>query len=378
MTDVLHRRPKERAKLKEMLLSGASILMLAPRRVGKTWLMSRIEEDMTASGWLCISIDLEGMQREDQFLRELCQHIEESKGVKERSLLQLKQRFRQATSSMSDGNLADAVGKIDHREFLETLIESLNAGDQPTLVLIDELALFVQVLSEQDVEQAKSLLYHLRKLMQRYKQVRWFLTGSVGLDAIARHHGMEGSILGVDPFPLDPFTPEEAASFLEELFDRMPEERRFAFETGAFDHLVAEIGWLSPYHIEQVVKLIVPEGDPPKASIDAIEAAFDKILDPHRRIHFSPWVEHIEKNFADEETQRLAAVLDILCEKPEGETEKTIIKGLEELLGYAPSRRQFKDALIALGNDAYLLRDGEHWRFRSGLLRRFWLEYCQS
>ncbi|MEQ8651272.1 MAG: hypothetical protein RIC87_02290 [Kiloniellales bacterium] len=374
----LHHRPQERESLREGLEAGTSILMLAPRRVGKTWLMGKIEEDMAEHGWLCISIDLQGKTKEEEFLRELCQRIEESQGLKTRSVNQLKQRFSQAMASVGEGNLADAVGKIDHREFLETLIESLNGGDKPALILIDELALFIQALIKRDADQAKSLLYHLRKQIHAYPNVRWFLTGSVGLDAIARQHGMEGGILGIDPVPLEPFTVAEAESFVEELFGRMPEKRCFTFTDGAFDHLTGEVGWLSPYHIDQVVKLIRPEGNPRKASVEAVEAAFCRILEPSRRLHFSPWVEHIKKNYPAAETQLMAGILDILCETTKGETEATILTKLQKPLGKAPGGRPFKDALIALKSDAYVTRVGESWRFRSGLLRRFWLEYHRS
>ncbi len=378
MALLIHERPQEREDLRAELLQGSSFLVLAPRRVGKTWLMKRLAEDMTEEGWLCITIDLQGKTEEEQFLRELCQKIEETKSLKARVVGQIGQRFRQAAAGWEDGNLADVVGEIDHREFLDALVKSLNEEDRPTLILIDELALFIQALVAQNVDQAKSLLYHLRKLMQAYPNVRWFLTGSVGLDAISRQHGIEGGLLGIELFPLEPFTREEAESFIEEMNAQRRVRKPFSFANGAFDYLIDELGWLSPYYIEHVVKLIRPDGDPPTASRETVESGFARILHPSCRTHFAGWDEHIDKNYPRDEAERMSAIVDMLCDDMAGETETTIMTRLEQMLGQGPSARQLKNALIGLESDAYIHRDGERWRFRSGLLRRFWLEYCQS
>ena len=42
----MFQRPEERRQLRHHLANGASILMLAPRRVGKTWLMHKLVDDM--------------------------------------------------------------------------------------------------------------------------------------------------------------------------------------------------------------------------------------------------------------------------------------------------------------------------------------------
>jgi uncharacterized protein len=56
-------RKAERTEIKRILLNQSSIQMLAPRRVGKTWLMHRIAEDLHAQGWTTVFTDVEGMLR---------------------------------------------------------------------------------------------------------------------------------------------------------------------------------------------------------------------------------------------------------------------------------------------------------------------------
>ena len=72
MSTQTHHRPAERERLKRLLLSGHNVLMLAPRRIGKTWLMKQVEKDLTKDGHLCIRIDVEGKTTEQDFLKILC------------------------------------------------------------------------------------------------------------------------------------------------------------------------------------------------------------------------------------------------------------------------------------------------------------------
>lgn len=378
MSPKKHQRPEERKALKAEFMRRASVLLLAPRRVGKTWLMGAVKGDMAEAGWLCISIDLQGKDSEEEFLRELCGKVEVTRGLRDRAMAHLESRFKQVLSGASVGNLGDVVGKIDHRELLEALVKLLNDQGQPSLILIDELALFFQSLAKRDPQRAQSLLYHLRGLREAYGNVRWFLTGSVGLDAVSRRHGLEGAILGLEPMPLEPFTAEEANSFVDEVFLRVPALTRFRFAPGALEHFIEELGWLSPYHIEQLLKLIKPVGTPPIAEIEQVDAALGEILSPMRRLHFSPWEEHVKKNFEPNESQLMCRILDILCDHTDGEMEVSILTNIIPGGSTLPTRRQVKNALTALEVDAYLTRDGDRWKFRSGLLRRYWKEYCQE
>src|SRR5689334_7019340 len=98
MPDKLHHRIAERSELAARLQAGSNILMLAPRRIGKTWLMDKIVADLTAQGWLCIKIDVESTRTEDQFLRALCQEIEKTQALTDRVKSHLFQRFKQLTT----------------------------------------------------------------------------------------------------------------------------------------------------------------------------------------------------------------------------------------------------------------------------------------
>jgi hypothetical protein len=375
-----HERHAERANLRQRLLSGASILMLAPRRIGKTWLLRKVEEDMTAEGWLCILVDVEGKQTEDEFLLELCNAIEKKQGLGKRLLAHLTQRFKQVSLDAKGGSLHEVVGKIDARAFLETLVESLNAEPIRTLILVDEIALFVLEMVRQNPEATSALLYHLRKLQQSYTKVQWFLTGSVGLDVVTQRYGMTGALLDYDSFALDPFTPASARSYVEELCAAQVVPNPFTLSDDGFDQLVQELGWLSPYYLRQIALLIKPSqpASPaaglPIATRDDVARAAQELLSPQRRMHFAAWREHIVKNFEPAETVLLWSILDIASESSLGEIEATLLIRLDQK-GQKVTVNDLRDALNSLSNDGYLVGKDRRWRFQSELLRRFWQEF---
>ena len=82
----MHNRPAERRELRRILLTGASVQMFAPRRIGKTWLIHKLAEDLRAEGWVTIVVDVEGMRTEEEFLRALCRKLEEAGGSAQRAL----------------------------------------------------------------------------------------------------------------------------------------------------------------------------------------------------------------------------------------------------------------------------------------------------
>ncbi len=375
----LHHRPAEREDLKRLFEGGVSAQMLAARRVGKTWLMKRIAEDLSSAGWTCIHIDLEGMRTEEELWRSLCREIEAKQELHTRVFSHFFQRFKQLKDGASSASLTQIVTQIDPKLFSQTLIESLNDQGKKTLICVDEISLFVSERAEQDPAAARALLYHLRNLRQNYPNVLWLLTGSIGLDVVTRRLGLQGALLDLQVFPLEPFTEPAAHAYLEELGTQRRLTKPLQFEEDAFQHLVRELGWLSPYYLYHVGGLIRPSGaelhNGQRTVTKAdVEHAFTEILKPTYRPYYAAWEEHLDKNFPREQSERLRALLAICCQTAEGEIEATLLTRLAEKF---PSvrRREWIDLLTCLVNDGFLVKSGPRWPFRSGLLRRYWLEY---
>src|SRR6267154_429701 len=108
----MHERLDERAELRHLLTKGDSVLMLAPRRVGKTWIMRRTEEDMGGESWGTVFCDVEGLPDESEFLRHLCQQIEMNESGTTRAFTHVGQRLKQLLSDGGWSNVQEAITKL--------------------------------------------------------------------------------------------------------------------------------------------------------------------------------------------------------------------------------------------------------------------------
>ncbi|RJF87143.1 hypothetical protein D3874_08980 [Oleomonas cavernae] len=377
----MHNRREERAELIRIFEAGVSVQMLAPRRVGKTWLMREVADDLLRNGWEIVFLDVEGMRTEKEFLGALCRKLEQTAGFADQLTRNLKQRLKQFLAGTADGNPIEALGRLDAKDFAEALVAALDDARKPTVILIDEISLFVMERLAQDPDGTKAFLYHLRNLRQSYPGVRWLLTGSIGLDAVARRSGIQGAFLDLEVFALHPFGEAAAASYLADCCSRGLVRKPFALDAEGLAHLAAELGWLSPYYLKLVANRIEPRGENlsgrRRARKEDIDEAFAALLEPVYRSNFAAWEEHIDKNFPAAERLLLHAILDVCCEAVDGEIFDTLFARLRSEHPTI-SVRLLKDMLCVLANDGFLQDRAGRWRFSSGLLRRYWLRYLHA
>jgi hypothetical protein len=343
--------------------------------------MREVEKDLQALGWLTIFSDVEGMRTEDEFLRDLCKKIEEVGSIAQRARGQFVQRLQQLVTGDFDGNPISAIGRVDVKRFSEALVASLDEQQVDAVILVDEIALFVSTRLAVDRDATLDFLYHLRKLRQAYPRVRWVLTGSIGLDVVARRANLAGALIGLEIFPLEPFSKVEACAYLNELCQNGKVRWPFALDDAGFDHLASQLGWLSPYYLKLISDRIKPSGDKtrglPLATIADIDRAFDQLLMPVYRGHFTAWEEHLRKNFPKVEADILHSILESCCSQPEGETIATMQARLVQKYP-ALTPRELMESLSSLANDGFLSEIDGRWCFRSGLLRRYWVKYISS
>jgi hypothetical protein len=302
--------------------------------------------------------DVEGIADETEFLKHLCQSIERREALAKRAIGHLQQRFKQVLSDGNWSTVQEALGRLDWKSFSDTLVGSLNAGTKPTLILIDEMSLFVAARLRHDRDAALNFLYHLRRLRQRYPNVRWMFTGSIGLDVVARGASLSGALLGLRSFPLEPFTSAAARAFLNHLCETGAVFRPFDLTDEGFAHFEAQLGWLSPYYLEELANQVQPSGSPgpngrPTATIDDIGRAFESLLAPQHRLHFAAWEEHIPKNFDPPDRDRLLRILNKCGETPEGEQFSTL-QAILSRTDPALTTSELRNLLTVLVTDGFL------------------------
>jgi hypothetical protein len=376
------RRTERNELIYQLVERGKSVLMLAPRRIGKTWTMRRIEEDADSEPFDAVFYDAEAAKSEDEFYRQLNRAIEKRLGFTTMARAVATERFKGIFSGNHEqGKLAQILGKLPPKQLLEAVVEQLNARKDPTMIMVDEIAIFVLRLYRDRPERVEVFLSELRDIRQRFPNVRWLLTGSIGLDWVARKAEVAGALNDLKPYSFTPFSTAAARKFIERFVRDGGTRRPFFLEKGTFDYLVAELGWLSPFYLEAIAGEIRGSGEADKegrniANKNDVENAFRTLLESQNRNYFSSWCEHLSKNFETPMKERLHILLDVCARSADGAVIDTLLSAAAKN-DPTVTRGDIRDALDILNHDGYLTENEATGRFKftSGLMRRWWLRW---
>jgi hypothetical protein len=371
-------RELECKDLWRLFRKNQNVLMLAPRRIGKTMLLHQIADKSEDNGFRGVVVDVEGYSEEKDFFQQLCSSIQEEIGTG-RSLISIfTNRLKLVIHGSEDvKDWRQLLLNTDWQRFAETLICTLNesGGDQPLLVMIDELAIFIMaLLRNHGLDRAKSFLYWLRNMQQKYRNVRWLYTGSIGLDAVARREGMEGALVDMEVYPLQPFAEDTARKFLKHLSSA----DNCQIQDEAVEIILQGLGWLSPYYLDKIVSDACSQVGM-RGQVTPIVAgrALEAMLDRSKRVYWSPWREHLDKNFSEPERTNLYTALEVIATDPIGARRDTILVALNKG-GETIGNKEIAFILDTLTTDGYItFCDGEpgRYRFVMNLLRLWWQRY---
>lgn len=179
-------RTKEIRAANRLLDKGHSLLLSAPRRIGKSSFAKKLIEVKKNEGWKCVYIDLEETATEDGFLRLVINAFDKNglwnqvvSGIS-KGLVSVLEKIEK----VSVGPVEFNIEKREQQEDLYKTLKELIRHDNDTLIVVDELTLFLGILgkSEDGIEKVTYILNWLRSLRQTSgTKIRWLFCGSVGL-----------------------------------------------------------------------------------------------------------------------------------------------------------------------------------------------------
>lgn len=210
-------REKELGIANRLLDSGHSLLLSAPRRIGKSSFAKRLIEDKKAQGWKCVYIDLEQTTTEDGFLYLIIEYFERNHVWRQKTdgMLQGAKAILDRINKISIGPVGFDLSSPERKEDLYKSLKELIRHDEETFIVVDELTLFLGVLLKSDggEEKVSFILNWLRSLRQvAGTKVRWLFCGSVGLKNFTASMNLSYAINDLTDFSLDELTPEEAVA----------------------------------------------------------------------------------------------------------------------------------------------------------------------
>lgn len=365
-------REKEIQKANKLLDSSHSLLLSAPRRIGKSSLAKRLIEEKKNQGWKCVYIDLEETTTEDGFLNLVIEAFCKN-GI-----------WKQVAEGMSKGlaSVLESIEKISFgpvqfnfakREDQEDLYKNLKElirHDEDTFIVVDELTLFLTILSkgEGGVEKVAFILNWLRSLRQVSRtKVRWLFCGSVGLRNFTSAMNLGYTVNDLTEFSLDELSRGEAAGLLLELC----KSEKIEMSDELVEYTLNKLYWNIPYFI-QIIFSNLAEDYADKITREDIDTAYRKLCSEN---YLSTWSERLVEYGEYELPAR--QILKLLANRPEGIEREGMLNNL--MTGQDASKIEAVDytlskVLAMLENDGYIMKKDALRMFRSPLLRDYWFD----
>jgi uncharacterized protein len=384
-------REDETRQLWQTLEEGNHVLLLAPRRVGKTSLSLRVGAQAAQSGWKFVLVDVQRDRDELSFLDNLFQNLK-SAGVKVPVLARLTEWVtfarRNLRGKVEAGGFGVEMDPIEGQEAttlehqIERLFREMEESGDKVLIAVDELPILLEALEGPDKSdlRLRAFLNWFRALRLRYrKNVRWLLLGSVGLDTFAEVRHLTASINDLQPSSLGAYPEPTAIAFLQEL----GRSKNITLSDELCRSVLREIGWPLPFFLQLVFhELYTLLGRPPRQpQVEDIRGACQQLLAPQFYKHFEPWRSRLSEGMDADHHRAAVAVLNALCVQPDGLPRSNL---RDAVIARFPQRdpeevsRFLATTLGQLERDGYLLRkngaDGaaSTYAFRSFLLRDYW------
>ena len=363
-------REKEIRKANRLLDSKHSLLLSAPRRIGKSSLAKRLIEEKKQQGWKCVYIDLEETTTEEGFLRLVIEAFKENGIWKQlaegmsKGLVSVLDRIEKISLGPVDLN----IGKREEQEDLYKNLKELIKHDEDTFIVVDELTLFLGILnkSENGAEKVAFILNWLRSLRQVSKtNVRWLFCGSVGLRNFTSAMNLGYTINDLMEFGLGELSREEA----EGLLSGLCKSEDMIMSEELINYTLDKLHWNIPYFIQVIFSKLAEEYED-EVRKESIDIAYNKLCSEN---YLSTWSERLSEYREFEVPAR--QILKSLSTQPAGMERDAMLNIL--MTGQDASKVEEIDYLLSkvlemLENDGYILKMDSIRAFRSPLLRDYW------
>lgn len=380
------------------ILTNDDILLLGPRRIGKTSTARAVMASVKAQGWRTIEINVASCIDERGFLDkletalkpELASFSGRALGVVGEAFGKISGRIKSVKipvpGSGSVGIELNDEGTEDWTKVASDVLHLIAQADERWLIYVDELPILLFTIIRNDpqngVQRVRRFLDWFRndvRALPDAHKVRWLISGSVGLDTLVQEHGMADTINSLSHQGLAAFSNKVAIAMLGELANSY----KIVLTPDDKQHIISAVHWPQPYYLQMAFHhlrvLIAADDTASPASL--IEQAIDNMVQPGADNDFHHWEQRLALQLSRTDADHALALLNQAAPAPEGVRAESLLAMLHERMGDTVTTEEAKRTFIRLRD--ILLRDAYWWadessgekryRFRLEPLRRWWL-----
>lgn len=375
-------REIEQKLFEERIDDGAHLLLVAPRRIGKTSLLKESARRLH-DRYLCLYVDLQKAQSAADAIVELSLAAHPHKPLWDKAKGIFQNVLRETVESVKIQELAitlrSGLTSGDWQSKGDKLFEILASHDKPVVLFFDELPILINrllkgsdyLITPERRLAADEFLSWLRSNGIRHQGViRIVIAGSIGLEPVARQAGLSATLNNLTPFHLGPWNAEVASGCLRALAN----EYNVTIEEPAIHEMISLLGVCIPHHVQMFFDYVYQNSRLQNSSLVSREL----VTEVYKRSMLGTRG-HMELSHLEERLRMVLGpkvdllALDLL-------TETAVAGSLEADVAIALAREHFnadwepnlREILSILEHDGYLENHSGIYVFVSQLLKDWW------
>lgn len=379
--DRFFNRKHELAAFVELLDEGAHILLVAPRRTGKTSLMREAGQRI-ADRYHAVFVDLEKSRSAEDAVVELGLATREHERLWDKTL----RVFENVLGKVAELQVDEFAIKFregvtgDWKVKGDRLLASLAETERPVALFLDEVPILINRMLKTESgavrdggrDEADMFVSWLRSACQTHRgRLRVVVTGSIGLEPVLEQAGLSAAVNQLTPFFLEPWPAQTALECLGALANNY----ELHFEEGAAEAMVERLGCAIPHHVQLFFSHVYEDARHRESAIcrpaDVERVYQRRMVGTRGHAELSHYEERLRLVLG---AQRLPLALDILTEAALGTltAEAARVHVAEHVAESAQRGKVLRDLVSILEHDGYLRRSGDRYVFISNLVRDWW------
>ncbi len=370
------------------ILADRSVLLTAERRMGKTYLLYKLQGEAEQQqqnwipGWYCIFQDLSRASSPLEFVQSVFDQAQVQLSRKQK-IAEKTRRFLSRFSEFKVGSVQfPKVATAEWKNILTAIFADLSEQlpDDRVVFLWDEFPVMLDSIMNKEGGEiiAGEILNLLHTLRAEYPKIRMILTGSVGLHHILHKLRQSGynnpvtndlTVLSVPPLDQN-FAVDLARSLLES--KNIPCQDVLA----TAETIAQEVDNI-PFYIRGVVERFQYHSQNRPLTIDVAtirQEVQTVLVNADDSWHMAHYLQRIENYYGEANSVVVRSILDIMAEQPQPILTREIIKMVQGSSSEPVAEQRIRDLLKLLEQDHYLSKDPIDltYQFRYSLIRRYW------
>lgn len=373
-------RTAELQTLETRVRAGNHVVLSGQRRMGKTSVARELGRRLSEDGWIFLFADVENAVCPEDVIADIAEAIQRHRSLARRCFSGMTRFFGEAIDRIEELGVPEfrvkvraALNAATWRRHGEHLFSECAAFDQPVLLVVDELPIFLTRYLEGEGrrEGVELFLSWLRAttLGIEGKSPVLLVSGSIGLEPLVRRLSLPDRINYLDPFRLGPWNREDSIACFHEL----AEANAISCEKGVADAVYDRLGIGIPHHVQSFFARLSEFATMRQRRVihgSDVEPVYrNGLLGPPGQNDLSHYQSRLKEGLDDDD---YTLAMEILAEAATrgvftAHARRELARRYRDLTSGVPDRIQA--VIDVLEHDGYLTRSDDGFRFKSLLLR---------